>query len=387
MYLEGSDQHRGWFQSSLLSSVAINNRAPYKSVLTHGFTIDSKGQKMSKSKGNVMSPQKVANSLGADIIRLWVSAIDYRTEMTVSDEIFKRMSDAYRRIRNTMRFLLANLDGFEPSKDLISCDKMLALDFWAVQAVQKLQNDIIESYDKYEFHIVYQKLHNFCAIDLGGFYLDIIKDRIYTTQSNSITRRSAQTAIYYIIEALVRLISPILSFTAEEIWKIIPGEREQSIKASVFLDAWYSYPEMTPNYPDMDLDYWTLVMEVRDVVSKRLEELRTVGEIGSSLDAEVDLYCGREIYEKLAKLEDELRFVLISSYARIQLVEIPPENAKHITLSTNDEIWIDVAASGHDKCIRCWHHREDVGSIPEHPEICSRCVENITGSGEPRSYA
>jgi len=387
LYLEGSDQHRGWFQSSLLSSVAINNRAPYKSVLTHGFTVDSKGQKMSKSKGNVMSPQKVANTLGADIIRLWVSATDYRTEMTVSDEILKRMSDAYRRIRNTMRFLLANLNDFDPSTDSVATDKMLALDFWAVQAVQKLQTEIIDAYDEYEFHNVYQKLHHFCAIELGGFYLDIIKDRQYTTQENGLVRRSAQTAIYHVVETLVRLMSPILSFTAEEIWKMIPGERDENCSASVFLDSWYSFPEMKSQFPDMNLEYWALVMEVRDAVSKRLEALRAAGEIGSSLDAEIDLYCGREILDALTKLDDELRFVLITSYTRIQLVETPPVNAKHITLSTNDEIWIDVAASAHKKCIRCWHHRDDVGSVSEHPEICSRCVENISGDGEPRSYA
>jgi isoleucyl-tRNA synthetase len=387
LYLEGSDQHRGWFQSSLLTSVAMNDRAPYKSVLTHGFTVDSKGQKQSKSKGNVTSPQKVANSLGADIIRLWVSATDYRTEMTVSDEILKRMSDAYRRIRNTIRFLLANLDGFDPEQDSVTTDNMLALDFWAVQAAQQLQTDVIASYETYEFHNVYQKLHNFCAIELGGFYLDIIKDRQYTMQNNSLARRSAQTAMYHIIETLVRLMSPILSFTAEEIWKIIPGQRSDSCAASVFLDAWYTFPEMVAKNSDMDLVYWTKVMEVRDVVSKRLEELRTAGEIGSSLDAEVDLYCGREIYDVLAKLGDELRFVLITSYARIQLVETPPENAKHITLSTNDEIWIDVAASAFTKCVRCWHHREDVGLVVEHPEICSRCVDNVSGNGEPRYFA
>ncbi len=387
LYLEGSDQHRGWFQSSLLSSVAMNNRAPYKSVLTHGFTVDSKGQKMSKSKGNVMSPQKVANSLGADIIRLWVSATDYRTEMSVSDEILKRMSDAYRRIRNTMRFLLANLDGFDPVKDSVASDKMLALDFWAVQSVQKLQDEIIVAYDNYEFHNVYQKLHHFCAVELGGFYLDIIKDRQYTTQSNSVARRSAQTAMYIIIEALVRLMSPILSFTAEEIWKMIPGERAASCATSVFLDAWYQYPTLTARNPEMDLNYWSKIMEIRDVVSKQLEALRAAGDIGSALDAEVDLYCGKEIYDILTPLEDELRFVLITSYARVHLTETLPNDAVTVTLSSNDEIAITVTASKHAKCIRCWHHREDVGSIAEHPEICSRCVDNVTGGGEPRSFA
>ncbi len=387
LYLEGSDQHRGWFQSSLLSSVAINNRAPYKSVLTHGFTVDSKGQKMSKSKGNVMSPQKVANSLGADIIRLWVAATDYRTEMTVSDEILKRMSDAYRRIRNTMRFLLANLDGFDPKKDCVAADDMLALDFWAVSAVQKLQEEIIDAYDQYEFHHAYQKIHNFCANELGGFYLDIIKDRQYTTKENSNTRRSAQTAMYYIIETLVRLMSPILSFTAEEIWKILPGERDANCAASVFLDAWYTLPKMQSRNPDMDLKYWATVMEVRDVVSKQLEALRAAGDIGSALDAEVVLYCDKELHELLSKLDDELRFVLITSYAQIKLADTPPDTVEMVTLSSNNKMAVAVVASKHEKCIRCWHHREDVGSVAAHPEICSRCVENIDGDGEPRSYA
>lgn len=382
LYLEGSDQHRGWFQSSLLTSVATKGQAPYKSVLTHGFTVDAKGQKMSKSKGNVVAPQKVVGTLGADILRLWVASADYRAEMAVSDEILKRTADAYRRIRNTARFLLANLAGFDPAQHRVAGPDMLPLDRWAVLRTERLQEELIRAYDGYEFHQIYQKVHNFCAIDMGSFYLDIIKDRQYTTQPDSLARRSAQTALYHVVEALSRWLAPILSFTAEEIWKQIPGERADSI----FLSTWHEFPELG-DLGGMDLGFWGEVLEVREAVSKELEQLRVAGGIGSSLDAEVDLYCGREIHDKLARLGDELRFVLITSYARLHEAESPPEEGAHYTLSNNDEIWVAVAPSEHDKCVRCWHHREDVGSHEEHPELCGRCVENVAGSGEERRFA
>ena len=382
LYLEGSDQHRGWFQSSLLTSVAIRNAAPYKTVLTHGFTVDAKGQKMSKSKGNVVAPQKVINQMGADILRLWVAATDYRAEMSVSDEILKRTADAYRRMRNTARFLLANLSGFDPDSDMVPLEELLYLDRWVVNHAKSLQDEIIRAYDKYEFHVIYQRIHHFCSIDMGSFYLDIIKDRQYTTRADSLARRSAQTALYHVVEALSRWLAPILSFTADEIWQAIPGKRSES----VLLEQWYEFPASAEDN-EADNKFWNLVLEVREVVSKRLEELRVAGEIGSSLDAEVDLYCGSELYQALAKLEDELRFVLITSYARIHKDTEKDDSAEHYTLSTNDEVWVAVQASAHAKCVRCWHHREDVGGNDEHPELCGRCIENVDGEGEQRQFA
>ncbi len=383
LYLEGSDQHRGWFQSSLLTSVAMRGVAPYKAVLTHGFTVDAKGQKMSKSRGNVVAPQKVVSTLGADILRLWVAATDYRGEMTVSDEILKRIADAYRRIRWTARFLLANMTGFDPARHSVPAEDMLALDRWAVERARELQAQVLEAYERYEFHRIYQRVHNFCASDLGAFYLDIIKDRQYTTQADSVARRSAQTALYHIAEALVRWVAPILSFTADELWEHMPGTRNES----VFLNTWYALPEAGPT-ADMDMGFWARVIEVREAVAKELEQLRVAGGIGASLDAEVDLYCGREIHDLLARLGEELRFVLITSEARVHLVETPPDGeAVHYTLSTNDEVWVKVAPSEQAKCVRCWHHRPDVGAHAAHPQLCGRCVENVEGAGEQRQYA
>ncbi|MBL1278384.1 MAG: isoleucine--tRNA ligase [Ectothiorhodospiraceae bacterium] len=389
LYLEGSDQHRGWFQSSLLTSIAANGKAPYKAVLTHGFTVDAKGQKMSKSKGNVMAPQKVVNNLGADILRLWVAATDYRNEMTVSDEILKRSADAYRRLRNTARFLLANLDGFNPVKHTVAPSEMLALDRWAVAHAAKLQDEIREAYDTYDFHHIYQKVHHFCNGDLGSFYLDIIKDRQYTTQANSLARRSCQTAMYHIIEGMTRWFAPILSFTAEELWAFIPGERSES----VFLAQWYEFPEIADDNmgQDMGLDFWKHMLEIREAVGKELETLRVAGDIGSSLAAEVDLYCSAETYDRLMSLEDELRFVLITSAARVHSDKAGNTDsgkaATRVTLESGDDIGIAVSPSAHDKCSRCWHHSEDVGSITAHPELCGRCVDNVDGDGEKRLFA
>ncbi|MFB3116421.1 MAG: isoleucine--tRNA ligase, partial [Gammaproteobacteria bacterium] len=381
LYLEGSDQHRGWFQSSLLTSVAMNGVAPYKSVLTHGFTVDAQGKKMSKSRGNVVAPQKIMNSLGADILRLWVAATDYSTEMNVSDEILKRMSDAYRRIRNTARYLLANLDGFDPAKDCVPEDQLLDLDRWVLFGAKNFQGTIVEDYNNYEFHQVYQKLHQYCGVSLSSFYLDIIKDRMYTTQESSLARRSAQTVMYHIAEGLVRWMAPILSFTADEIWQYMPGDRS----ASVFLADWYQgFPQVSCRNDVV----WKLVSnvgdDVRGAVSRELEKLRADNQIGSSLDAEVDIYCNNEIKELLDSLEDELRFVFITSYARVHLDIDRPGNAVATSI---ENIWISVNASTHAKCIRCWHHREDVGKHDKHPELCGRCVENVDGEGESRRYA
>ena len=386
LYLEGSDQHRGWFQSSLLTAVAMCGMAPYREVLTHGFTVDASGQKMSKSRGNVVAPQKVVNALGADILRLWVAATDYRGEMTVSDEILKRTGDAYRRLRNTARFLLANLNGFEPARDLLDPQEMLALDRWTVDRTRRLQEQVRQAYNEYEFHRIYQLVHNFCAVDMGSFYLDIIKDRQYTTRADSIPRRSAQTAMYHVVEALVRWFAPIMSFTAEEIWRHIPGQRAES----VFLSAWYELPSAGYTESElqrhMDAGFWERVITVRDAVSKELEKLRVGGAIGSSLDAEVDLYADGETAALLRLLEDELRFVLITSYARVHDVAARPDEAVESDIP-GLQLWLRVTPSAHAKCVRCWHHREDVGENPEHPELCRRCVENVAGEGEQRRYA
>ena len=376
LYLEGSDQHRGWFQSSLLTSVAMHGHAPYRGVLTHGFTVDAQGMKMSKSKGNVVAPQKVVQNLGADVLRLWVAATDYRGEMSVSDEILKRTSDAYRRIRNTSRFILANLDGFDPVEHLVPLEQMIALDRWAVERARQLQEELIEAYNSFEFHLIYQKIHNFCAVDLGSFYLDVIKDRQYTTPRHSLARRSTQSALYYIIEAMVRWLAPVLSFTAEEIWQHIPGQRARS----VFLETWYTFPA---NVESVNID-WNGVMVIREAVSKELEKLRVSGQIGSSLDAEVDLYADATLQQQLRYFEDELRFVLITSYARTQDEAARPADAEKIgTLG----LWIKAKPSAYTKCVRCWHHREDVGQHAAHPELCGRCVINITTDGENRRYA
>ncbi|HHH35274.1 MAG TPA: isoleucine--tRNA ligase [Gammaproteobacteria bacterium] len=383
LYLEGSDQHRGWFQSSLLTGVAMDGQAPYRAVLTHGFTVDAEGRKMSKSLGNVVAPQKVVNSLGADILRLWVAATDYRGEMSVSDEILKRMADAYRRMRNTARFLLANLNGFEPGVHLLDASQLLALDRWAVARAGRLQEEIRRAYEDYEFHQIYQKVHNFCAVDMGAFYLDIIKDRQYTTPADSVARRSAQSAMYHIVEALARWIAPILSFTAEDIWRHIPGERGPSI----FLEEWYAAVEAYPGLledSDMGFDFWEEVISVREAVSRELEKLRVAGEIGASLDAEVDLYCSPELYTRLAPLGEELRFVLITSEARLHGMAERPAG---IPESEVEGLWIAATRSPHEKCVRCWHRRPDVGQDGEHPRLCGRCVLNVVGDGEQRQYA
>ncbi|MDG4554297.1 MAG: isoleucine--tRNA ligase [Candidatus Competibacter sp.] len=382
LYLEGSDQHRGWFQSSLLASVAMRGVAPYKGLLTHGFTVDAQGRKMSKSLGNVVAPQKVVNSLGADVLRLWAAATDYRGEMNVSDEILKRMADSYRRMRNTARFLLANLNGFDPARHRLPPEQMLALDRWAVDRTHRLQAEILEAYDQYLFHLIYQKIHNFCSVDMGSLYLDIIKDRQYTTQRDSIARRSAQTALHHIAEAMTRWLAPILSFTAEEIWRHLPGERGPS----VFLTTWYDGLIAVDDAEPLNAAYWDRLIAVREMVGKKLERLRIEGGIGSGLDAEVDLYCDGELADDLRRIEDELRFFLITSSARVRpLAEAP--GATEPASCNGQSLAIRVAPSSEEKCVRCWHHRADVGHYPEHPQLCGRCVDNVAGDGEIRRYA
>ncbi len=379
LYLEGSDQHRGWFQSSLISSVAMNEgRPPYKSVLTHGFVVDKDGRKMSKSLGNVIAPQEVFNSLGADVLRLWVAATDYKSEMSLSNEILQRTSESYRRIRNTARYLLGNLNGFEPSQAL-AYEDMLSLDQWAVRLSAKMQKQIEDAYESYQFHQIYQRLHQFCVVDMGGFYLDIIKDRLYTLNASSQARLSAQTAMQHILESLVRSISPILSFTAEEIWGHMAGEREES----VLFATHYKGFEGAPADPEADAE-WDAIIEIRNEVAKQIEALRSAGDIGSALDAEVNLYASGDTHAALAKLGDELRFVLITSEAGLHGFEEAPESAADTEL---DSLKVSVSALNATKCVRCWHRRPDVGDVAEHPELCVRCVSNIDGDGEPRHFA
>jgi len=373
LYLEGSDQHRGWFQSSLLTAVAMHGTAPYRQVLTHGFTVDEHGRKMSKSLGNTLEPQKIVKTLGADILRLWIAGTDYRGEISLSDEILKRVTDSYRRMRNTARFLLGNLDGFDPATDQVTAGELVDLDRWAIARAQTLQDDLRDAYERFEFHRVYQMLHNFCVVDMGGFYLDVIKDRLYTTGRRSLPRRSAQTAMYQIAEAMVRWLAPVLSFTAEEIWESLPGERG----SSVFLETWHEL--MTVHDPEVD---WSALMPMREAVARALEARRAAGEIGAGLDAEVVLYTDGEQADQLRELGDELRFVLITSSAAVEPRAAAPPAA------IEDSGWlIGVTPSTAVKCVRCWHRRADVGRVPGHPKICGRCAGNLEGPGETRRFA
>jgi isoleucyl-tRNA synthetase len=377
LYLEGSDQHRGWFHSSLLTSVAMYGRAPYRGVLTHGFTVDEKGRKMSKSVGNTLVPQKLTSSLGADVVRLWVAATDYANEMSVSDEIFKRMADSYRRMRNTLRFLLGNLHGFDPAQHAVAFDSTVAIDQWATAKAFSLQNDVVTAYRNYEFHDIYQKIHNFCVVELGGFYLDIIKDRLYTTGAGSAPRRSAQTAMYHIAHAMVRWFAPILSFTADEAWGFLPGTRNES----VFLNTWHEFPFGVERVPAID---WPALITLKADVARDLERLRTAGAIGAPLEAEVVIYAPAAQSGRYQALRDELRFLLITSQAQVVETDTPPAS----TVPTSEPgVWIEVKPSTQPKCVRCWHLRSDVGSDPKHPELCARCVVNVEGPGEERQFA
>jgi isoleucyl-tRNA synthetase len=383
LYLEGSDQHRGWFQSSLLTGIGAFNESPYRQVLTHGFTVDGEGRKMSKSIGNIIPAKKAMNDMGADILRLWVSSADYRNEIAASDEIFKRTSDTYRRIRNTARFLLANLAGFEPTTDLVESSELLPLDRWIVSKTQGLQTELIEAYDTYQFHHVYHKVHNFCSGELGGFYLDVIKDRQYTTQTNSLARRSCQTALYHMAEAISRWIAPVLSFTAEEIWENLPGGRAES----VFLAEWYKLP-VTDSSDVMGDAFWTTCLAVRQDVNKAMEAERAAGNIRGSLDASVVLYVSDELKASLATLGDELRFVLITSGAELaNIADAPTDVSANVRTGEIEGLKVVVSASEAEKCDRCWHRRDDVGSHAEHPTLCGRCVSNVAGDGETRHFA
>ena len=335
---------------------------------------------MSKSKGNVIAPQQVSDKMGADILRLWVSSTDYSGEMAVSKVILQRSADSYRRIRNTARFLLSNLSGFDPAQHLLPAEDMLALDRWAVDRAMLLQREIEEAYDSYRFWNVYQKVHNFCVQELGGFYLDIIKDRQYTTAADSVARRSCQSALFHIAEALVRWIAPVLSFTADELWQYLPGERNES----VMLNGWYQGLSELPQDFELSREYWERVMAVKVAVNKEMEGLRAAKAIGGNLQAEVTLYGEDSLIADLNKLSNELRFVLITSTATLAPLAAAPADAVETEVPG---LKLKIVKSGHAKCARCWHHREDVGVNPAHPEICGRCVDNIEGAGEVRHYA
>jgi isoleucyl-tRNA synthetase len=377
LYFEGSDQHRGWFQTSLLTAVAMRNEAPYKTVLTHGYVVDGHGRKMSKSLGNVVVPVDVAKNLGADVLRLWVASADYKLDINYSEEILKRSVDAYRRIRNTVRFLLANIFDFAPDTDLVAAAELLPLDRWAITETATLQQEIIAAYNDYSFQTIYQKIHNFCSVQMGSFYLDIIKDRQYTSYRSGIARRSAQTAMYHIVEALVRWLAPMISFTAEEIWQYIPGKRAES----VFLTSWYHHFPDFKTAPEID---WSLLIPVRDAINKVLETHRRSGGIGSALDAEIILYAEGKLLAELSRLGGELRFVLITSGARVLPLDSRPDDAETTDISG---LYIKVIVSENAKCARCWQRREDVGVDDQHPALCGRCVENISAPGETRHFA
>ncbi len=376
LYLEGSDQHRGWFQSSLKTSVAMNDCAPYRQVLTHGFTVDQQGRKMSKSIGNVIEPQKVMSTLGADVMRLWIAATDFSGEMSVSDEILKRTSDSYRRIRNTLRYMLSNLDGFDPQSNAVPTEDLLSLDRWALDATARLQADIIRYYNEYQFHLIYQKLHNFCVVEMGGFYLDIIKDRIYTCPVDSLARRSAQTAIYSIANAFVRWIAPILSFTADEAWEHMPGA-----EGSVFVQEWWQNLPRLDDASAINAGDWEQIIDARDAINKVLEECRRDGLIRSSLEAEIEIQAPPELRHLFETLSDELRFVLMVSSATLT------DSSPAAKTTEIDGLTVTVRKSDAEKCVRCWHFRPDVGTVDAHPELCARCVENIEGDGEVRRFA
>jgi isoleucyl-tRNA synthetase len=376
LYLEGSDQHRGWFQSSLLTGCAIDGRAPYNALLTHGFVVDGAGHKMSKSKGNVVAPQKVMDTYGADILRLWTASTDYSGELTISDEILKRVAESYRRIRNTMKFLLANIADFDAKNQTIPVNDLPEIDQYALGQLRDLFINCRDAYNQYEFQRVSQMLQNYCSEDLGGFYLDILKDRLYTTAENSESRRAAQTVLWRIVNALAGLIAPIMTFTAEEVWQTLYPETDDYVLLHCWLDSSSVdsvVPEFLPQYDQLKYK-WEVIRRIRAEAMREIEVLRSTGQVGSSLQAEIDFYAKGEEYEALLSLNDDIRYVMITS--RASLHKAGSGKAKLI-----------VNPSAHTKCDRCWHYRADVGSHKEHPSICGRCVSNLFGPGEVRKYA
>lgn len=368
LYLEGSDQHRGWFHSSLLTGTMIDGRAPYKMLLTHGFVVDEKGEKMSKSKGNVVRPQEVSEKFGAEILRLWVASTDYSGELRLGQTILKRVVESYRRVRNTLRFLLANTSDFDASKDLVPVENLLELDRWALAYTERFQKEVLAEYGEFRFHNVVSMLQTFASADLGSFYLDVLKDRLYTTAPGSEARRSAQTALWYITKTLLRLMAPVLSFTAEEAFKVFsPNESE-----TIFTERFEPLPEVAG--AEALLAKWDAVRTVRADLQKKIEELRGEGQIGSSLQAVVRIEAAPAVYDALASLGDELRFVMIVS--AVELVK-----------SADEETHFAVSASKEGKCERCWHYVAGIGSDAEHPTLCPRCASNLFGAGEKRLFA
>jgi isoleucyl-tRNA synthetase len=370
LYLEGHDQHRGWFHSSLLTACAMYGRAPYKAILTHGFTVDSKGHKMSKSQGNGVDPQETSKKLGAEIIRLWVAASDYSGDIAGDDKILARVVDTYRRVRNTLKFLLANVSDFDPALDAVPLDQMLEIDRYALSRAAQLQADILAHYEIYEFHPVVAKLQIYCSEDLGSFYLDILKDRLYTTAPKSLARRSAQTALWQITQAMLRWMAPFLSFTAEEAWAVLgaAGKTPVDTRASIFMDTYV--PQGAAD--NALLAKWARIREIRDVVNKDIEALRAEGKVGSSLQANVILEVATQDHALLASLGEDLKFVFITSA---------------VELKAGSEMQVQVKPSTAVKCERCWHYRDDVSHDPAHPTICGRCTSNLYGAGEVRAIA
>ncbi|WP_242113119.1 isoleucine--tRNA ligase [Luteimonas aquatica] len=375
LYLEGSDQHRGWFHSALLSGVAMDGAAPYRQVLTHGFTVDENGKKMSKSMFNALAPDKVTDTLGADVLRLWVASTEFRNEMTVSDKILKQNADVYRRIRNTARFLLGNLAGFDPSRDLVAPERMVALDRWIVHRAAELQERIAAAYERYDFAEIVQLLSNFCSVDLGSLYLDVTKDRLYTMREDSPGRRSAQSAMYRIAEAFVRWIAPILAFTADEMWRHMPAATERGPReGNVLFTTWYDGLAPLPADAVLSDEDFKRLLALRETVAKTLEPMRAAGQIGAALEAEISLRCGVADQNWLAPLAEELRFLFISGDVDV----VADDNIQDIAVLA--------APTSKAKCVRCWHHRADVGADPAHPELCGRCVSNLEGPGEDRKW-
>ncbi|HHL31188.1 MAG TPA: isoleucine--tRNA ligase, partial [Oceanospirillales bacterium] len=379
LYLEGSDQHRGWFQSSLLTGTAINKHAPYKQVLTHGYVVAKDGRKMSKSLGNFISLKEIIDTYGADVLRLWCASADYTKEITVSDEIMKRVSDGYRRIRNTARFLIGNLNEFNAQSQLLPVNECVLLDQWAIKQAGQLQTEITDDYHNYQFHQIYQKLHHFCSQDMGAFYLDVLKDRLYTAQKDSLARRSAQTAMHHILQAMIRWMAPIMTYTADEIWRLLGNEE------NILFQQWYQVPEVVGSSKWTEQE-WDLLREIRNANSKLLEQMRIKGDIGSSLDAAVAIYLDDKIYQQLKPINAELRFVLITSGAQFLPMVDKPEKAEECQLE-HGSIYIVATVAMGEKCVRCWHKRADVGQHSEHKELCARCISNIETEGETRVYA
>jgi isoleucyl-tRNA synthetase len=371
LYLEGSDQHRGWFHSSLLTGAMLDSKPPYKALLTHGFTVDGQGRKMSKSVGNVIAPQQVADKLGAEIIRLWVASTDYSGEMTISDEILKRVVESYRRIRNTLRFLLANLSDFDPSQHAMPASEWLEIDRYAVALANQLQQDVQAHYQAYEFQPAVARMLSFCSEDLGGFYLDILKDRLYTNAPDSKERRAAQNALFHITRNLLKWLAPFLSFTAEEAWLSFPHGAGEKLSESIFMEEFGTFPEITQ--ATELLAKWNRIREIRSEVTKAIEIEREAGNVGSSLQAELTIKLGDVDFAILHSLEDDLRFVTITSSANLEL--------------SNAGLEVLVRGSQYKKCGRCWHHTQDVGANAEHPELCGRCISNLFGGGESRLFA